>query len=70
VNWISGGAPTEPIRAMARIRYNMPDSPATVTPLPDGRVAVLFDQPQFAITPGQSVVFYQDDLLLGGATIT
>lgn len=70
VNWISGQAPTEPIRMMARIRYNMPDSPATVTPLEDGRVEVLFDQPQFAITPGQSVVFYQDDLLLGGATIT
>jgi tRNA-specific 2-thiouridylase len=70
VNWISGQAPTQPIEVMARIRYNMPDSPATATSLPDGRVEVLFDQPQFAITPGQSIVFYQDDLLLGGATIT
>lgn len=58
-----------PLRVMARIRYHMQEAPATLYPLPDGRLHVRFDEPQRAITPGQSAVFYDGDVVLGGATI-
>jgi tRNA-specific 2-thiouridylase len=58
-----------PERVQAKIRYNSKPASATVTPMPDGRVRVDFDSPQRAITPGQAVVFYQGDYLLGGGTI-
>ncbi|SFR02993.1 tRNA-specific 2-thiouridylase [Desulfoscipio geothermicus DSM 3669] len=60
---------TGPERVQAQIRYNSRPAPATITPLPGGRVRVDFDAPQRAITPGQAVVFYRDDYLLGGGTI-
>ncbi len=68
-NWVSIPQPNAPIRCMARARYHHPEQPATVTVLPDGRVEVLFDQPQRALTPGQSVVLYEGDLVLGGGVI-
>lgn len=68
-NWIPFPALTKPMRVTARIRHTRADQPATVTPLPDGRIRVDFDTPQRAITPGQAVVLYQDDLVLGGGTI-
>jgi tRNA-specific 2-thiouridylase len=61
-----------PVRCRARIRYRMQEAPATVEPLAGdagGAVRVTFDEPQRAITPGQAVVFYDDDIVLGGATI-
>lgn len=58
-----------PEEVQAQIRYNATPAPATVTPLEDGRVRVDFDAPQRAITPGQAVVFYQGEYLLGGGTI-
>lgn len=54
---------------MAKIRYKAPDAKALITPLKDGKVHVKFEKPQRAITPGQSVVFYKDDIVLGGGTI-
>jgi tRNA-specific 2-thiouridylase len=69
VNWISGDAPPAPIRAHARIRYRHKEAPATITPLAGNRAQVLFDAPQSAITPGQAVVFYSDDYVLGGGWI-
>lgn len=60
---------TGPIRVEAKIRYNGAPAPATVTPLVDHRVRVDFDTPQRAVTPGQAVVFYRGEYLLGGATI-
>lgn len=51
-----------------KIRYRSPDVPATITPK-EGGVRVTFAQPQKAVTPGQTVVFYQDNLVLGGGTI-
>lgn len=70
VNWISIEAPTEPIRAMARIRNRHLPAAATVYPGGEnGMVEVEFDSVQRAITPGQGAVFYRDDLVLAGGWI-
>lgn len=57
------------VELAAQIRYNGRPAPATVVPLPDGRLRVHFHRPLRAITPGQAVVFYQGDYLVGGGTI-
>ena len=69
VNWLSGDAPTSPIHASARIRHRHQDAPATIAPLGDGRARVTFDTPQTAITPGQAVVFYDGEYVVGGGWI-
>ena len=69
VTWISGDAPTAPVRADVRIRYRHREAAATVTPVDASRVRVVFDEPQAAITPGQAVVFYGGDTVLGGGWI-
>jgi tRNA-specific 2-thiouridylase len=69
VNWISGETPQRAIRAHARIRYRHQEAPATITPLGDNCVRVVFDEPQSAITPGQAVVFFDGDCVLGGGWI-
>lgn len=58
-----------PLQAQAQIRYNAVPAPATVAPAGEGRVRIDFAEPQRAITPGQAVVFYQGEYLLGGGTI-
>ncbi len=58
-----------PLELEAQIRYNGRPAPATLFPLPGGRVKVRFHTPQRSITPGQAVVFYHGDYLAGGATI-
>lgn len=58
-----------PMRMKARVRYRHVEQPATVYPMENGIVRVEFDQPQRAITPGQNVVLYQDDLVIGCGTI-
>lgn len=68
-NWIAFPALEGPIRAEAKIRYGAVPQPALIEPLDGGRIRVTFDIPQRAITPGQAVVFYHGDLVLGGATI-
>lgn len=68
VNWVSIAAPSEPIKVAARVRYNQKEQPATLYPLKDGNVKIVFDSPQRAITYGQALVWYSGDLLLGGAT--
>jgi tRNA-specific 2-thiouridylase len=68
-NWIPFDQLTEPIEVTAKIRYNHPGTPATVTPMGNGSVKVKLHTPQRAITPGQAAVFYQDDLVLGGGWI-
>lgn len=60
---------SDPMKVEAQIRYNARPAPATIRPLPDNRVEVLFEQPQRAITPGQAVVYYSGDYLVGGGTI-
>jgi tRNA-specific 2-thiouridylase len=53
----------------ARIRYKHDESPATISAFENGTVLVRFDHPQRAITPGQSVVFYDGDIVVGGGII-
>jgi tRNA-uridine 2-sulfurtransferase len=69
VRWVSGSAPAEPFRAHASVRYQSKGGGALVEPLGGGRVRVTFDDPQWAPTPGQAVVFWQGDCCIGGATI-
>ena len=68
-NWLSVPEPDGSLRVTARTRYRQPESPATVWVLEGSRVRLLFDQPQRAVTPGQAVVLYDGDLVLGGGTI-
>lgn len=69
VNWVSIAAPQGPIRAEVQIRYRSAPTPATVIPLEDGRVRIVFDEPQSSITPGQAAVWYDGEVLLGGGLI-
>jgi tRNA-specific 2-thiouridylase len=70
VHWISGSAPTEPIEVQARVRSRAADIAATVTPVAGNRARVEFAQKLRAVAPGQAVVFYNNDLCLGGGWIT
>jgi tRNA-specific 2-thiouridylase len=69
VNWMSGRTPAGPLRAAAQIRHRHAEAAATITPIDDARARVEFDEPQSAITPGQAVVFYAADVVLGGGWI-
>lgn len=68
-NMIAQAALPSPVQVTAKIRYRSPQAPAEVVQLPDGMLSVRFREPQRAITPGQAVVVYQDDVVLGGGTI-
>ena len=59
----------EPIEVMAKIRYAAKEAKATIFPQDNGNIKVVFKEPQRAITPGQSIVFYIDDIVLGGGKI-
>ena len=65
-----GGAPDAPLRVAARVRHRAPEVPATVIPGGSGTARVDFDAPVRAITPGQSCVFYDGDVVVGGGVIT
>jgi tRNA-specific 2-thiouridylase len=69
-SWIRGVPPAREFRATVRTRYRQPDQPCTVTVLAAGDCAIETDDSQRAVTPGQSAVFYRDDVCLGGAVIT
>jgi len=69
VNWIAGQAPTVPVSCAVKIRYRQKEQPALVTPTGQTTATVRFDAPQRAITPGQSAVFYDGDIVLGGGEI-
>ena len=68
-NWVSMEMPSGSIRASARIRYRHREAPAAITPLSETSVRIIFDEPQRAITRGQSVVVYDGDYVLGGGII-
>ncbi len=68
VDWVAGEPPAERFRCMAKTRYRQPDQACEATVHGDG-FRVVFDDAQRAVTPGQSVVFYQGDVCLGGGVI-
>lgn len=68
VNWIDGQAPKSPFSCSAKFRYRQPDQGVVVQPTADGW-RVVFDRPQRAVTPGQWVVLYDEDVCLGGGPI-
>ncbi len=68
-NWFPFASLTEPLRVLAKARSRQIETPAVVYPEPDGCARVVFDEPQRAITPGQAVVLYDGDTVIGGGTI-
>lgn len=69
LSWCSDTAPSYPLRCAAKTRYRQKEAPCTVIPADDNTLKVHFDAPQWAVTPGQAIVFYQDEICLGGGTI-
>ena len=69
-NWFPFETLTEPIRVMAKARYRHQPQPATVYPMENGNAKVVFDAPQRAMTPGQTVALYDGDMVVGGGIIT
>ena len=70
LNWLIFDELQTPLRAYAKIRYAANEVPARIIPCGSGKVKVIFDEPQRAATPGQSVVFYINDCVIGGGIIT
>ena len=68
LNWING-PPSVPVELKARVRYRHPEAAAMVTPLDNDTVYVKFSAPQMAVTPGQTIAFYDGETVLGGGTI-
>lgn len=68
-NFISIDAPSAPLRCKAKARSRMAEQPARVFPQGDGVYRVVFDEPQRALTPGQAVVLYDGDIVIGGGVI-
>jgi tRNA-specific 2-thiouridylase len=69
VNWIAGEPPGSGARVTAQIRYRHREASASLEPFADARVRVTFDEPQVAVAPGQAVVFYDGDVVVGGGWI-
>ena len=69
VNLISLPELTAPLRVTAKTRYSQRESAAVLEPLSGGQVRLTFDEPQRAITPGQAVVFYDGDVVVGGGIV-
>ncbi len=69
VNWLPFEVLSEPIAVSAKVRYRHTPQRATLYPTAEGKVKVIFDTPQRAITPGQAAVFYRDDMVIGSGTI-
>jgi tRNA-specific 2-thiouridylase len=68
LNWLEE-RPVKEMKVAAKIRYSHREAPASITPLDIDRIKVKFEEPQMAITPGQAVVFYRGDAVLGGGII-
>ncbi|WP_417361124.1 tRNA 2-thiouridine(34) synthase MnmA [Gallaecimonas pentaromativorans] len=69
LDWVDRKGPLETTRLTVKTRYRQHDIDCTVEPLANGDVKVLFDEPQIAVTPGQSAVFYHGEVCLGGGII-
>ena len=69
LNWIAMEGLWQPMEVKAKVRYQHKEAQALIAPLDNGQVHVKFEEPQMAITPGQAVVFYDGDTVIGGGTI-
>ncbi|MCW8919272.1 MAG: tRNA 2-thiouridine(34) synthase MnmA [Gammaproteobacteria bacterium] len=69
LHWVSGTPPTTPYHCRAKVRYRQQDQACTITQLVGNHCTVTFAEPQRAVTAGQSVVFYEGDVCLGGGII-
>ena len=69
INWLAIDQLKEPLKLKAKVRYRAKEAECTVYPIENEQVKVIFDEPQRAITPGQSVVFYDEDIVVGGGKI-
>jgi tRNA-specific 2-thiouridylase len=69
LNWVSIAQPTTPIRCEVQVRYRSGAVPVNAIPCDDQRLKLVFDEPQFGITPGQAAVLYDGDQVLGGGII-
>lgn len=69
LHWVDRQAIREPLRCTVKTRYRQTDIPCQIIPLNDDSIEVRFDEPQIAVTPGQSAVFYQGEICLGGGII-
>ena len=69
MHYCSDATPMEPIRCTAKVRYKAKEADCTLTPLPDGGARVVFDEPQRDATPGQGLVAYDGDAVIGGGLI-
>lgn len=70
MHYVSGVAPEAPVRCTAKVRYKAREAACLLTPLPDGTARVAFDEPQRDATPGQGLVAYDGDAVIGGGLIT
>jgi tRNA-specific 2-thiouridylase len=68
-SWVAGEAPAAHSRHGAKTRYRQADAACTLARVDDGEISVEFAEPQWAVTPGQSVVLYDAEVCLGGAII-
>lgn len=69
INWFPFDAAVRPLRCTVKTRHSQREAPATVRPLEHGGALVEYDAPQRAVTPGQAVVLYDGEIVLGGGTI-
>ena len=69
LEWVAESSPTLPLHCTAKTRYRQHDEPCVLTPQNNGVMRVTFATPQWAATPGQSIVFYHEDICLGGGII-
>ncbi len=68
-SWVSGITPDRPVNALIRTRYNSPEVSGVAEVQSDGEVRLTFASPHKSVAPGQAVVLYDGDLVLGGGTI-
>lgn len=68
-HWVSGQPPKAPFHCTSKTRYRQADQNCVITEINDRQCVVEFEAPQFAVTPGQSIVFYQQEICLGGGII-
>ena len=69
LHWVDRQRIREPLRCTVKTRYRQTDVPCIIEPIDDESIKVIFDEPQIAVTPGQSAVFYLDEVCLGGGII-